>query len=102
MRSSDSTYEGDDDDPFSSDDEAPISQVEERQSGICFRSVPEESFPTLRQVPAAMSFLGRIPVVCVSQDELQLMPLHPRAAFVISRIDGVSSVENVLDVCAMV
>ena len=74
----------------------------ERESGVCFRVLDESGMrPTLPQLPAQMLFLRRIPVLAVPLAELQVLPLDPRAAFVLSRIDGVSNVEMILDVCAM-
>jgi len=45
--------------------------------------------------------LDRVLVLSVSLNDLRTLPLDPQAAFVVSRVDGVSSIEMLLDVCAM-
>jgi hypothetical protein len=45
--------------------------------------------------------LFAVPWLIVTYDDLRSMPLDPRAAFVISRIDGQSSVEMLLDLCTL-
>jgi hypothetical protein len=88
-----------DESPATSDDDE---DDHERPSGVCFRVLEESGMrPTLPQLPAQMLFLRRIPVLAVPLAELQVLPLDHRAAFVLSRIDGVSNVEMILDVCAM-
>jgi hypothetical protein len=48
--------------------------------------------------PRAMT---RVPRVTVARNELSTLPLDPRAAFVLMHIDGMATIEMVLDVCAM-
>ena len=57
--------------------------------------------PTRRETPAAGSYLARVPVLAVSEAELTLLPLDHREGFLVSHIDGASSIETILDVCAM-
>jgi hypothetical protein len=45
--------------------------------------------------------LSGVPSLLVTDDGLRGLPLDPRAGFVISRIDGKSDVETLLDVCAL-
>jgi hypothetical protein len=42
-----------------------------------------------------------VPWLVVTYDELQRLPLHPRAGFVVSLIDGRCTVEMLLDVSGM-
>jgi hypothetical protein len=57
--------------------------------------------PTRRETPAAGSYLARVPLLAVSEAELPLLPLDHREGFLVSHIDGASSIETILDVCAM-
>jgi hypothetical protein len=57
--------------------------------------------PTRRETPAAGNYLARVPVLAVSEAELPLLPLDHREGFLVSHIDGASSIETILDVCAM-
>ena len=86
------------------EDETPAFEEndDERESGVCFRVLEESGMrPTLPQLPAQSIFLRRVPVLALPLAELQVLPLDHRAAFVLSRIDGISNVEMILDVCAM-
>jgi hypothetical protein len=42
-----------------------------------------------------------VPVPSLSENELRWLGLDHRAGFLLSRVDGISSVEDVLDVCGM-
>jgi len=101
------------------DDEAPSSTVfnrstgesderSERKSGICFRGMPEDQrgfdddeTPTYPRFPTPRPFLRRVPVLRLALQDLAALPLEPRAAFILSNIDGRMTIENILDVCAM-
>jgi hypothetical protein len=90
------------------DEDAPVSEQYERKSGICFRGMPEEQrgftddeTPTYPRFPTPRPFLRRIPVLRIALSELEALPLQPRAAFILSNIDGRMTIENILDVCAM-
>jgi hypothetical protein len=45
--------------------------------------------------------LDRVPVVIVPRDQLRWLSIDHRAGFMLSHIDGVSSVEMILDVSGM-
>ena len=56
----------------------------------------------LQQMYAArIGPLDRVPVVIVPRDQLRWLSIDHRAGFMLSHIDGVSSVEMILDVCGM-
>jgi hypothetical protein len=44
---------------------------------------------------------GAVPWLVVTYDQLQRMPLDPRAAFIVSLIDGRCTVEMLLDISGM-
>ena len=54
-----------------------------------------------RAYAARLGSLDRVPVLAVTLQELLNRPLDPQAGFLLSRIDGVSTLESLLDVCAM-
>jgi hypothetical protein len=45
--------------------------------------------------------LGRVPRVLVSASELLRLPLDHRVGFILSLVDGLLTVEMILDACAM-
>jgi hypothetical protein len=45
--------------------------------------------------------LDAVPIVTVSDEELVRLPLEPREAFLLTRVDGVSNVAHLLEVAAM-
>jgi len=45
--------------------------------------------------------LDRVPLVMVPRDQLRWLSIDHRAGFVLSRVDGVSSLEMILDVSGM-
>lgn len=90
------------------DEDAPASEVCERKSGVCFRGMPEDlrgfdedDTPTFPRFPTPRPFLRRVPVLRIALSELGALPLDPRAAFILSNVDGRMTIENILDVCAM-
>ena len=42
-----------------------------------------------------------IPQVLLSAAEIAKLPIDPRAAFILSHVDGIQSMEEILDICAM-
>ncbi|MBX3201378.1 MAG: hypothetical protein KF894_24800 [Labilithrix sp.] len=44
---------------------------------------------------------SRIPRLLVGPKEISTLPMDPRAAFILGHIDGIQSMEEILDVCAM-
>lgn len=61
----------------------------------------QEPVSTQREIPAAVDFFRRVPQLAVSPEELPLLPLDHREGFLVSRVDGRSTIETILDVCAM-
>jgi hypothetical protein len=62
----------------------------------------EECRKTLRKMYSAkLGPLDRVPVVMVARDQLRWLSIDHRAGFVLSLIDGVSSLEMILDVTGM-
>ncbi len=57
--------------------------------------------PTVRHVHAARSFLSRIPVVVLGPEALREAGLDGRSGFLVSLIDGATSIEDLLDVSGM-
>jgi hypothetical protein len=52
--------------------------------------------------PSAMAFsLNAIPVVVLTPQEIVALPLDARSGFLLARVDGVSSLQTLLDVSAM-
>lgn len=52
--------------------------------------------------PSTMAFsLHAVPVVSVSRQELLTLPLDARSGFLLARIDGVSTLQTLLDVSSM-
>jgi hypothetical protein len=45
--------------------------------------------------------MNAVPVVTVTQDALLRLPLDHRAGFMLTRIDGISSVRSIIDIAAM-
>jgi hypothetical protein len=64
-------------------------------------TVEEDTHPTRRELRAAIDFFSRVPRLAISQRDLSLLPLDHRDGFLVSLVDGVSTIEMILDVCAM-
>ncbi len=62
---------------------------------------PATEAPTRPELPAALAFFGRVPVLLTPMSQLASLPLDHRAGFLVSLIDGTSSIESLLDACAM-
>jgi hypothetical protein len=88
----------DDDVLFDSPSNDRASHVELRVDGLDERTEDRE---TLRDLAQADNFLARIPQLALEQRDLALLPLDHREGFLLSMVDGVTSVETILDVCAM-
>jgi hypothetical protein len=82
---------------FECDDNEPTSRIERR----VLDRVLEEERPTRREMPVAISFFSRVPRLAVPLADLAVLPLDHREGFLLSLIDGTSTVEAILDVCAM-
>jgi len=54
-----------------------------------------------RAYAARLGSLDRVPVLAVALHELRSRSLDSQAGFLLSRVDGVSTLEALLDVCAM-
>src|SRR5438445_7995672 len=78
---------------FECDDNEPTSRIE--------RKVLEDARPTRREMPVAISFFSRVPRLAVPLEDLAVLPLDHREGFLLSLIDGTSTIESILDVCAM-
>jgi hypothetical protein len=63
------------------------------------RSIPE--LATVRQVRAARSIHSRIPIVVLADEKLRAAPLDCRSGFIVSLLDGKTTVEELLDVSGM-
>ncbi|MBP9111531.1 MAG: hypothetical protein KBF88_01925 [Polyangiaceae bacterium] len=71
-------------------------------------SLPPESVPPVSAPPPreeeylkAIGSLSKVPVVRVNPSELRTLPIEPAAAFLLSNMDGISTVEMLLDLGAM-
>jgi hypothetical protein len=64
------------------------------------RSWPEPP-PTVREVRVGRSVFARVPVVIVGAAELRDARLDGRAGFLLSLVDGSTSIEHLLDVSGM-
>jgi hypothetical protein len=62
---------------------------------------PSEPASTQREIPSAGDYFSRIPRLAVEAQHLTLLVLDHREGFVLSRVDGKSTIETILDVCAM-
>jgi hypothetical protein len=56
---------------------------------------------TQRELPSAGDYFSRIPKLAVSADAMKLLVLDHREGFLVSRVDGKSTIETILDVSAM-
>jgi hypothetical protein len=62
----------------------------------------EQCRAVLRQMyTARIGPLDRVPVVTVARDQMRWLSIDHRAGFVLSHVDGVSSLEMILDVSGM-
>jgi hypothetical protein len=61
----------------------------------------EEPPATNPDLPVARNYFQSVPTLAVGARELALMPLDHREGFLLSMVDGVTSIETILDLCAM-
>jgi hypothetical protein len=81
----------------------------DRESHIELRIDPDrgdaferhEPYSTLREIVPAVDYFSCVPRLAVSAQELALLPLDHREGFLIACVDGVSTIETILDVSAM-
>ena len=74
------------------------------------RSDPPRAYPALPSEEIAaleqkfmdkVGSMSRVPVLRVSPTELRALPLDPSSGFLISNMDGISTLEMILDVAGM-
>jgi hypothetical protein len=64
--------------------------------------IAEECRVTLQaRYVESIGSLARVPVIAVPLSVIRELPIDNRAGFVLSRIDGISSLEMILDMCGM-
>lgn len=94
---------------------APEAALADLTRGRAFAAVELESMRKLYlagQIEAALEVADRVrkrmlialdavPIVTVAPEELVRLPLDPREAFLLTRVDGVSNVARLLEVAAM-
>ena len=62
---------------------------------------PDDPGATQPELAAAPDYLQRVPFLAVAVRELTLLPLDHREGFLLSRVDGRSTIETILEVSAM-
>jgi hypothetical protein len=78
------------------------SLLEENPTHVEAREYAESCRSVLQQMYAAkIGPLDRVPVVDVAREQLRWLSIDHRAGFVLSLVDGVSSIEMILDVSGM-
>ncbi len=78
------------------------SLLEENPTHVEAREYAESCRTVLQQMyTAKIGPLNRVPVVEVARDQLRWLTIDHRAGFVLSLVDGVSSLEMILDVSGM-
>ncbi len=76
--------------------------LREKSNDIGAKTVAETCRTVLRQMYATrIGPLERVPVVMVPRDQLRWLSIDHRAGFVLSLVDGVSSLEMIIDVSGM-
>jgi hypothetical protein len=61
----------------------------------------DEAFSTQREIAVADNYFSCVPRLAVTPQELALLPLDHREGFLVACVDGVSTIETILDVSAM-
>jgi|GEM_PF-738580 hypothetical protein len=74
------------------------SALDEPASGVS-RAMPESTI--VRKARDARSMLPRTPIVLVAKADLRAVPLDSRSGFLVSLIDGLTSVESLIDLSGM-
>lgn len=78
------------------------SMLEENPSHVEAREYADSCRAILQQMyTARIGPLDRVPVVEVARDQLRWLSIDHRTGFILSLVDGVSSLEMILDVCGM-
>ncbi|MGO8992293.1 MAG: hypothetical protein ACLQVI_03120 [Polyangiaceae bacterium] len=88
---------------FDDDDVLFTDPSNDRDSHVEIRIDGEEEEPgsTQPDLTAASVYVQRVPQLAVPAREVSLLPLDHREGFLLSLVDGVTSIETILDVCAM-
>jgi hypothetical protein len=76
----------------------------DRESHVELRIDPDrggEPFSTHREIAVADNYFSCVPRLAVTPQELALLPLDHREGFLVACVDGVSTIETILDVSAM-
>jgi len=68
---------------------------------IASSAPPPRASTSPSAAPADLGPLDSVPRVVMAPAELTKLSLDPRAGFVLSRVDGVTSLEEILDMCGM-
>ena len=86
-------------------DEEPTSRIVWRgpaaSPNVNQRRTGDEVDQTCRELPAAVNFFSRVPRLAISVRDLSLLPLDHRDGYIVSLVDGASTVETILDTCAL-
>lgn len=78
------------------------SMLEENPTHVEAREYADSCRAVLQQMyTARIGPLDRVPVVDVARDQLRWLSIDHRTGFILSLVDGVSSLEMILDVCGM-
>jgi hypothetical protein len=72
--------------------------LDQPASGVC-QVMPQSTI--VRKAPDTRSMLSRTPIVLVAKADLRSVALDRQAAFLVSLIDGVTSVESLIDLSGM-
>ena len=57
--------------------------------------------PTVRHLEVTAAFMKMVPRVTLSREELNAADLDHREYFLVTRMDGATTVEDLLDICGM-
>jgi len=78
------------------------SMLDENPTHVEAREYAESCRSVLQQMyTARIGPLDRVPVVDVARDQLRWLSIDHRTGFILSLVDGISSLEMILDVCGM-
>ena len=90
-----------DDDPF-----AALEPVDGSVDDVDDLALAEQSFAATAAASREVSRVARLPAkqvprVLVGPKDISKLPMDPRAAFILSHVDGFHSVEEIIDMCSM-
>jgi hypothetical protein len=71
------------------------------QIAIMIDAELEDDAPTARQRVVTKEFLAMVPRLAIPPEEVHASELDHREYFLISLLDGVTTVENLIDICGM-